>query len=119
MPFSLADFEHVGSMSVVLFAFVALLFLSFWQLPRQFGAQIKPLIVSLDRLILSEERNRKEVRMLSALILGLNQQLLVHDVTVRGINDAVDGDGAAALRVYEDLLKSWDLIKQKIILDID
>ena len=70
-------------------------------------------------LILGQhQETRGEVRLNSILTLSMKSQLLGHDLTVRGVNDAVDGDGTAALQVYRDVQRDFRVVLKHLGLPV-
>jgi hypothetical protein len=88
--------SEVGSTAVISMIALALLFF----VTRQIMVRLETMGRQLENLTL--------------VTMNFSQMLAMHDLTVRGLNDAVDGDGAQALKVYEEWLHGIEDLRRQI-----
>jgi len=77
-----------------------------------------------DMRVIADElaANARAIRAISSLMVSLQKQFALHDLTVRGLNPStgadVDERAQQALKVYHQMIDSMDEVKRKL-LDLD
>lgn len=59
------------------------------------------------------DRTVRQLEYLTVVTLSHSQILTAHDLTVRGIHPAVGGDAEQALKVYEDIQRNLEDMKDQ------